>query len=49
MTKKGKKEKSEGREQHRLALRAKKMKKKEKKNVTIPAKYKKKQILSSDD
>ena len=42
MTKKGKKEKAAGLEQHRLALREKKMKKKEKKKVTIPAKYKKK-------
>ena len=42
MTKKGKKEKAAGREQHKQALREKKMKKKEKKNVTIPAKYKKK-------
>ena len=37
-----KKEKADGREQHRLALRAKKMAKKEKKKVSIPSKYKKK-------
>ena len=42
MTKKGKKEKTAGLEQHMLALREKKMKKNEKKKVTIPAKYKKK-------
>ena len=42
MTKKRKKEKTLGREQHKLALREKKKKNKEKKKVTIPAKYKKK-------
>jgi hypothetical protein len=42
LTKKSKKEKSVGREQHRQALREKKMKKKEKKKVTIPANYRKK-------
>jgi hypothetical protein len=42
LTKKNKKAKAEGREQHRLALRAKKMKKKAKKQVTIPANYRKK-------
>jgi len=42
MPKRTKKEKSEGREQHRLALRAKKMAKKEKKKVTVPSKYRKK-------
>ena len=45
MTKKSKKVKAEGREQHRLALRAKKMAKKEKKKVTIPAKYRKKIVI----
>jgi hypothetical protein len=42
LTRKSKKEKAAGREQHRQALRAKKMQKKEKKKVTIPAKYRKK-------
>ena len=42
MTKSGKKAKTEGLDQHRQALRAKKMKKKEKKNVALPAKHKKK-------
>jgi len=42
LTKRSKKEKAEGREQHRQALRAKKMQKKEKKKVTVPAKYRKK-------
>ena len=42
LTKKSKKDKSAGREQHRQALREKKMKKKEKKKVTIPANYRKK-------
>ena len=42
LTKKSKKEKNAGMEQHRQALRAKKMKKKEKKKVTIPANYRKK-------
>jgi len=42
LTNKSKKEKAAGREQHRQALRAKKMAKKEKKRITIPAKYRKK-------
>ncbi|MCW4014787.1 MAG: hypothetical protein NWF06_00275 [Candidatus Bathyarchaeota archaeon] len=42
MTKNSKKAKTAGLEQHRQALRAKKMKKKEKKNVALPAKHKKK-------
>ncbi|MFC1487410.1 hypothetical protein ACFLRN_06985 [Thermoproteota archaeon] len=42
MTKKSKKEKNAGMEQHRQALREKKMKKKAKKKVTIPANYRKK-------
>lgn len=42
LTKKSKKEKNVGMEQHRQELRAKKMKKKEKKKVTIPANYRKK-------
>jgi len=42
MTKKSKKVKSAGREQHRLALREKKMAKKAKKQVGLPQKYKKK-------
>jgi hypothetical protein len=42
LSKKSKKEKTAGREQHRQALREKKMKKKEKKKVTIPANYRKK-------
>jgi len=42
LSKKSKKEKTAGREQHRQALREKKMKKKEKKQVTIPANYRKK-------
>jgi hypothetical protein len=42
MTKSSKKAKSAGLEQHRQALRAKKMKKKERKNVALPAKHKKK-------
>ena len=41
LTKKSKKAKAAGREQHRQALRAKKMKKKLKKSVTIPANYRK--------
>ena len=41
LTKKNKKAKAAGREQHRQALRAKKMKKKLKKSVTIPANYRK--------
>lgn len=42
LTKKNKKEKAMGREQHKQAQRAKKLAKKEKKKVTIPAKYRKK-------
>jgi len=42
LTKSGKKAKSAGLDQHRQAVRAKKMKKKEKKNVALPAKHKKK-------
>ena len=42
MTKKSKKEKNAGMEKHRQMLREKKMKKKEKKKVTIPANYRKK-------
>ena len=42
MTKKGKKEKTAGIEKHKQTLREKKMKKKEKKQVTIPANYRKK-------
>jgi hypothetical protein len=42
LTKNSKKAKAAGLEQHRQALRAKKMKKKEKKKVTIPANYRKK-------
>ena len=42
MKTKSKKEKAVGREQHKKALRAKKMAKKEKKKVTIPSKHKKK-------
>jgi len=41
LTKNSKKAKGAGLEQHRQALRAKKMKKKEKKKVTIPANYRK--------
>ena len=41
MTKKSKKAKAAGLEQHRQALRAKKMKRKEKRKVTIPANYRK--------
>ena len=42
LTKNSKKEKNAGMEQHRQALREKKMKKKAKKKVTIPANYRKK-------
>ena len=42
MAKKTKKDKAAGREQHRQAQRAKKIKKKEKKKITIPANYRKK-------
>jgi hypothetical protein len=42
LTKNSKKAKSAGLEQHRQAIRAKKMKKKEKKNIALPSKHKKK-------
>ena len=42
LTKSGKKAKTAGLEQHRQALRAKKMKKKERKKVELPSKHKKK-------
>ena len=42
LTKNSKKAKTAGLEKHRLALRAKKMKKKERKNVSLPSKHKKK-------
>ena len=42
LSKRSKKEKTAGIEQHKKALREKKMKKKEKKKVTIPANYRKK-------
>jgi hypothetical protein len=42
LSKRSKKEKTEGIEQHKKALREKKLKKKEKKKATIPANYKKK-------
>ncbi|MCW8802359.1 MAG: hypothetical protein OQK81_03295 [Candidatus Bathyarchaeota archaeon] len=42
MSKRSKKEKTAGIEQHKQALREKKMKKKEKKKVELPAKHKKK-------
>jgi len=42
LSKKSKKEKIAGREQHRQSVREKKLKKKEKKKVTIPANYRKK-------
>jgi hypothetical protein len=42
LTKSSKKAKTAGLEQHRKALREKKLKKKEKKKVTIPANYRKK-------
>jgi hypothetical protein len=41
LAKKSKKEKAAGRELHRQSVRAKKMKKKEKKKVSLPAKHKK--------
>jgi hypothetical protein len=41
-SKKSKQEKTAGIEKHKQALREKKMKKKEKKKVTIPANYRKK-------
>ena len=42
VSKRSKKEKTAGIEQHKQALREKKMKKKEKKKVSIPANYRKK-------
>jgi hypothetical protein len=42
LVKRSKKEKALGREQHKQALRAKKLAKKEKKKTTVPAKYRKK-------
>jgi hypothetical protein len=42
LTKKSKQEKTAGIEKHKQVLREKKMKKKEKKNVSIPANYRKK-------
>jgi len=42
LTKNSKKTKSAGLEQHRQAIRAKKMKKKERKNIALPSKHKKK-------
>jgi hypothetical protein len=42
LTKSGRKAKTAGLEQHRQALRAKKMKRKERKKVTLPANYRKK-------
>ena len=42
LSRRSKKEKTAGIQQHKQALREKKMKKKEKKKVTIPANYKKK-------
>jgi hypothetical protein len=42
LSKRSKKEKTAGIEQHKQALREKKMKKKEKKKVTVPANYRKK-------
>jgi len=42
LTKGGKKAKTAGLEQHRKAVRDKKMKKKEKKKVELPSKHKKK-------
>ena len=41
MTKNSKKAKTAGLDQHRQAVRAKKMKKKEKKSVALPAKHRK--------
>jgi hypothetical protein len=41
-SRKSKQEKTAGIEKHKQALREKKMKKKEKKKVTIPANYRKK-------
>jgi len=42
LSKRSKKEKTAGIEQHKQALREKKMKKKEKKKVAIPSNYRKK-------
>jgi len=42
LAKTSKKEKAAGREKHRQSLRAKKMQKKEKKKVSLPAKHRKK-------
>jgi len=42
LPKKSKKEKAVGREQHRKLQKAKKMQKKQKKSVSLPAKHKKK-------
>jgi hypothetical protein len=42
LSRRSKKEKTAGIEKHKQALREKKMKKKEKKKVTIPANYRKK-------
>jgi len=39
MARKSKKEKAAGREQHRQLLRAKKMRRKQKKNVELPKKH----------
>ena len=41
MTKKNKKEKAAGREQHRQTVRAKKMKRKARKKVELPRRHKK--------
>jgi hypothetical protein len=40
MARKSKKDKATGREQHRQSQRAKKMKRKEKKNVALPTRHK---------
>jgi hypothetical protein len=41
MTTRSKKEKTDGREKHRQMLRDKKMKKQEKKNISLPTRHKK--------
>jgi len=41
MAKRSKKEKATGREQHRQLIRAKKLQKKQKKNVALPQKHRK--------
>jgi hypothetical protein len=41
MARRSKKEKAAGREQHRQLQRAKKMKRKQKKNASLPAKHRK--------